>query len=87
MSIRFAHEWLSPRHCPDGLLKFWMGHSDASLRDTYDRSAGDVQFRRDVASSMGTGFVLPATITGKGKTLLLGVTGRQTEIAEQCANA
>ena len=84
---RYRNTFLRQSHCPDGLLKFWLGHHDASLSDTYDRSADDVQFRRDVASSMGTGFVLPATITGEGKTLLLGVIGRQAEIAEQRANA
>jgi integrase len=55
---RYRNTFLRPSHCPDGLLKFWMGHSDASLNDTYDRSADDVQFGRDVAAIMGTGFVL-----------------------------
>ena len=64
-----------------------MGHSGASLSDTYDRSADDLQFRKDVAASMGMGFVLPAAITGKAGSPLLGVTGRQTEIAEHCVNA
>jgi hypothetical protein len=54
---------------------------------TYDRSHDDVAHLRDVAKAMGTGFVLPAAIIGKGKTLLLGVKGRSAEIAEQCVNA
>jgi integrase len=84
---RYRNTFLRQSHCPDGLLKFWMGHSDASLSDVYDRSREDLQYRRDVAKSMGTGFVLPAAIIGKGKTLLLGVNGRQTEVTEQCVNA
>jgi integrase len=84
---RYRNTFLRQSRCPEGLLKFWLGHSDKSLSDTYDRSAEDVQFRRDVATSMGVGFVLPATISGKTKTPFKSVTGRQTEIAEQCVNA
>jgi integrase len=84
---RYRNTFLRQSHCPDGLLKFWMGHSDASLSDTYDRSADDVQYRKDVAKAMGVGFVLPAAITGKAGSPLTGVKGRQTGIAEQCVNA
>lgn len=84
---RYRNTFFRQSHCPDGLLKFWMVHSDASLSDTYDRSADDLQFRKDVAASMGTGFVLPAAITGKAGSPLSGVTGPQTEIAEHCVIA
>ncbi|HXN17151.1 MAG TPA: tyrosine-type recombinase/integrase [Candidatus Binatus sp.] len=84
---RYQNTFLRQSHCPDGLLKFWMGHSDATLSDTYDRSREDEQYRKDVAKAMGVGFVLPATISGKAGSPLSGVTGRQTEIAEHCVNA
>jgi integrase len=84
---RYRNTFLRQSHCPDGLLKFWMGHSDKSLSDTYDRSREDEQYRKDVAKAMGVGFVLPAAITGKSGSPLSGVTGRQTEVAQHCVNA
>jgi len=64
-----------------------MGHSDKSLSDTYDRSREDVQYRRDVAKSMGTGFVLPATVIGQGKTRFEDAKGLPTETLETAVNA
>jgi integrase len=84
---RYRNTFLRQSHCPDGLLKFWMGHSDKSLSDTYDRSREDEQYRKDVAKAMGVGFVLPAAISVKAGSPLTGVKGRQTEITEQCVNA
>jgi hypothetical protein len=82
---RYRNTFLRQSRCPE--VKFWLGHSDKSLSDTYDRSAEDVQFRRDVATSLGTGFVLPATISGKTKTPFKSITGRPTGIAEHFVNA
>jgi len=74
---RYRNTFLRQSHCPDGLLKFWLGHSGSSMSDTYDRSGDDVQYRKDVARSMGTGFVLPVS----------GVTGREVETAETVVSA
>lgn len=82
---RFRNTFLRQQHCPDGVLKFWMGHADRDMTDHYDRSREDVQFRRDVAKSMGVGFELPKMLTAKrAKNLLSGASGRQTETVEAC---
>jgi hypothetical protein len=77
---RFRNTFLRQSHCPDGVLKFWMGHAEGDMSDRYDRSREDVQYRKDVAKSMGLGFELPKTLTPKRvkeeKTSLSGVIGR-----------
>jgi integrase len=62
---RFRNTFLRQSHCPDGVLKFWMGHAEANMSDRYDRSREDVQYRKDVAKSMGVGFEFPETLTPK----------------------
>ena len=83
---RYRNTFLRQSHCPDGLLKFWMGHADKDLSDTYDRSREDVQFRKDVARSMGVGFELPQILTLQrpkaGKSVRVGVIGHQEKVAE-----
>jgi integrase len=79
---RFRNTFLRQSHCPDGLLKFWMGHSmKKDMSDVYDRSSEDVQYRKDVSAAMGTGFDVPRTLTAKRpKPEKLGLTGRQAEL-------
>jgi integrase len=80
---RFRNTHLRQSRCPTGIQKFWMGHAGESMTDTYDRSAEDLQYRKDVAVSMGTGFEIPKMLTAKlSKNLLAGVNGRQTETVE-----
>ena len=83
---RFRNTYLRQQHCPDGVLKFWMGHADRDMTDHYDRSREDLQFRRDVARSMGVGFEVPKALTPKRPTgeeiSLSGVNGRQPEAEE-----
>ena len=76
---RFRNTYLRQQRCPDGLLKFWMGHSmKKDMSDVYDRSSEDVQYRKDVALAMGTGFELPKTLTAKRpKPPKVGANGRQ----------
>jgi integrase len=82
---RYRNTYLRNSHCPDGLLKFWMGHANKDMSDRYDRVRDDVQFRRDVALSMGVGFELPKTLTSNP---VLGVNGRQAEaVPEEAALA
>jgi integrase len=84
---RFRNTFLRQSHCPDGVLKFWMGHADGNMSDRYDRSREDVQYRKDVAKSMGVGFELPKTLNPKyikrGKTSLSGAIGRCEQMVEQ----
>ena len=80
---RFRNTHLRQSRCPSGIQKFWMGHAGESMTDTYDRSAEDLQYRKDVAVSMGTGFEIPKMLTAKpSKKTLAGVNGRQTETVE-----
>jgi integrase len=82
---RFRNTFLRQSHCPDGLLKFWMGHAGASMSDTYDRSREDVRYRQDVAKAMGFGFDLPVALTAKCKrekssqSDVISLIGRQEE--------
>ena len=80
---RYRNTFLRQSHCPDALLKFWMGHSGRDMSDLYDRSREDVQYRKDVAKAMGVGFELPKALTPKRskeeKISLTGVIGRRTE--------
>jgi integrase len=79
---RYRNTFLRNLHCPDGLLKFWMGHAAADMSDRYDRVREDVQFRRDVVRSLGVGFKLPENVAAKRpKAGDLGVIGRQPEMA------
>lgn len=83
---RYRNTFLRNLHCPDGLLKFWMGHAAVDMSDRYDRVREDVQFRRDVARSLGVGFVLPETLALKplkrSNASDSGVIGRQPEMAD-----
>ncbi len=79
---RFRNTFLRNSLCPDGLLKFWMGHAAKDMSDHYDRVREDTVFRKDVAKSMGVGFELPKTLTQKKWKALVGVNGRQAPIAQ-----
>jgi integrase len=49
--------------CPDGLLKFWLGHSSNSdMSDRYDKVRDDPKFRLVQAKKMGIGFKLPRVL-------------------------
>jgi integrase len=84
---RFRNTHLRNSICPEGLLKFWMGHAAKDMSDRYDRVRDDVVFRKDVARSMSTGFAVPKSLTPKPpnpKKAVLeisvsGVIGRQAE--------
>jgi integrase len=48
--------------CPEGILKFWMGHGEKTMSEHYDRIKADVSFRKDVAERAGVGFDVPAQL-------------------------
>jgi len=62
---RFRNTYLRRSACPDGLLKFWMGHAGRDMSDRYDRIREDEISRRDVARSIGLGFELPQALAPK----------------------
>jgi integrase len=76
---RFRNTHLRKTACPDGLVKFWMGHANRDMTDVYDKVRDDVQFRRDVAKSVGVGFDLPKALTARP---LSGLNGPQAKTAE-----
>jgi hypothetical protein len=57
---RFRTTWLRKQRAPEDLIKFWLGQSESSVTDTYSKLADDVEFRRQVAEKLGTGFDVPA---------------------------
>jgi integrase len=60
---RFRNTYLrNHTACPDGLIKFWLGHADKDMTDRYDRIREDATFRRDVAERCGFGFKLPGIV-------------------------
>lgn len=82
---RYRNTHLRNLHCPDGVLKFWMGHAGVDMSDRYDRVREDVQFRTDVAQAMGVGFALPKVLAvhrpNVGAAVKSGFIGRQPEMA------
>ena len=66
---RFRNTHLRNRTgCPEGLLKFWMGHADQSMSALYDKIKEDVAFRREWAERCGFGFDLPSVVPNVPKT-------------------
>jgi hypothetical protein len=46
--------------CPEGLLKYWLGHSlHQDMSDLYDGSVQDEAYRMEMAEKLGTGFTVP----------------------------
>jgi hypothetical protein len=43
---------------PDDLKKFWMGHAKTSQTEEYVKLFDEVEYRRQVADSVGMGFDL-----------------------------
>ena len=60
---RFRNTYLrNHTACPDGLIKFWLGHADKDMTDRYDKIREDTTFRKDVAERCGFGFKLPGMV-------------------------
>jgi integrase len=59
---RFRTTWLRKQRAPEDLIKFWLGHAKQSVTDGYPRLEDDVEFRKQVAENVGTGFEIPVLI-------------------------
>ena len=59
---RFRTTWLRKQRAPEDLITFWLGHAKQSVTDGYSMLAQDVEFRREVAEKLGTGFTVPASM-------------------------
>jgi integrase len=59
---RFRTTWLRKQSAPKDLIQFWLGHAEQSVTDGYSKLAEDVEFRVQVAETVGTGFVIPSAV-------------------------
>jgi Site-specific recombinase XerD len=60
---RFRNTYLrNHTHCPESIINFWLGWSSESMSGHYDKIKADVAFRKEVATSCGVGFDVPATL-------------------------
>jgi integrase len=59
---RYRTTWLRKQRAPEDLIKFWLGHSETSVADSYSKLADDVEFRKQVAEAVGTDFAVPAHV-------------------------
>src|ERR1700719_3587793 len=57
---RFRTTWLRKQHAPEDLIRFWLGHANKSVTDSYSKLKEDLTFRKKVAEEVGIGFELPA---------------------------
>jgi integrase len=57
---RFRTTWLRKQLAPEDLIRFWLGHANQGVTDSYSKLKEDVTFRKQVAEQAGIGFELPA---------------------------
>jgi hypothetical protein len=48
--------------CPEGLLKYWMGHPGDGMSDRYDKIKDDLAFRKTWAEQCGVGFSIGSVV-------------------------
>jgi integrase len=53
---RFRATHLSKSRVPGSLVKFWMGHSESNQTEEYVKLFDEVDYRREMADSIGIGF-------------------------------
>jgi len=56
---RFRTTWLRKQRAPEDLIRFWLGHANKSVTDTYSKLKEDVAFRKQVVEQVGIGFEIP----------------------------
>lgn len=59
---RFRTTWLRKQRTPEDLIRFWLGHAKSSMTDGYSKLADDIEYRREVAEKIGTGFTVPTSM-------------------------
>jgi integrase len=62
---RFRITHLRKNLVPKDLEHSWMGHADEEIGDLYSKLMNDVQYRKDVAERVGTGFDVPLSLNSK----------------------
>ncbi len=56
---RFRATWLRKQRTPEDLIRFWLGHAKSNMTDSYSKLSDDIEYRREVAEKIGTGFTVP----------------------------
>jgi integrase len=59
---RFRATWLRKQRTPEDLIRFWLGHAKSSMTDGYSKLSDDIDYRREVAEKIGTGFTVPTSM-------------------------
>ena len=59
---RFRATWLRKQRAPEDLIQFWLGHAKQSVTDGYSKLGEDLEFRAQIAESVGTGFAVPTAL-------------------------
>jgi integrase len=59
---RFRTTWLRKQRTPEDLIRFWLGHAKSSMTDAYSKLSDDIEYRREVAEKIGTGFTVPTSM-------------------------
>jgi integrase len=52
----FRATWLRKNRTPEDRIRFWLGHADETVTDWYSKLREDVQYRKEVADKIGSGF-------------------------------
>lgn len=53
---RFRTTWMRKQLAPEDLIRFWLGHAERDVTDSYSKLKEDLQFRKDIACKVGCGF-------------------------------
>jgi integrase len=62
---RFRATWMRKQRTPEDLVRFWLGHAKSSVTDSYSKVADDLDYRKEVAEAIGTGFTVPTAMVPK----------------------
>jgi hypothetical protein len=59
---RFRTTHLRKQRVTEGLVQFWLDHAGKSITDGHDRVREDVEYREEVARTVGLGFTIPTVV-------------------------
>ena len=55
---RFRATWLRKQKCPEDLIRFYLGHANKTVTDSYSKMSDDLEFRHGETERCGVGFDL-----------------------------
>jgi hypothetical protein len=70
---------LRKNRVPEDLRRFWIGHSDRTITDTYSKIQEDVSFRRECADKVGLGFEIKPSVVRIFRKTQSAVEAKKTE--------